>query len=202
MDFRLTFEGPLNGPTGGNSRVAHKHDIRKKFHRQLKRLWEVNPFLNSKWTTVWDQNKHLESTYGASRATLLAPHFRRGAFTFIPLVERDLSLLCSINILFLRPDQPGDTLKSGDIDNRLKTIFDALCIPQHLEQLGGITKPDEGEEPFFCLLEDDSLITHLSVETDMLLQPTGERFDVNDARLVITVKIRPYNVNPGNQGFG
>ncbi len=31
--------------------------------------------------------------------------------------------------------------------------------------------PDPGEQPFFCLLEDDKLITGLSVKTDRLLVP-------------------------------
>jgi hypothetical protein len=96
-----------------------------------------------------------------------------------------------INILFLRPESPGRVLKSGDIDNRLKTLFDALRIVHNADELGRYKAPADEEDPFFCLLEDDSLIDHLSVETDRLLQPIGEHFEVNDARLVITVNIRP-----------
>jgi hypothetical protein len=35
-----------------------------------------------------------------------------------------------LNILFLRADIPGKVVQSGDIDNRLKTLFDALRMPQ------------------------------------------------------------------------
>jgi hypothetical protein len=28
-----------------NARATHKHSIRKEFHKQLKELWEINPFL-------------------------------------------------------------------------------------------------------------------------------------------------------------
>src|SRR5438105_10912291 len=106
--------------------------------------------------------------------------------------KRRLELICSIDILLLRPDPPGKVLVSGDIDNRLKTLFDALRLPKGAQELVGYDKPEVDEKPFFCLLEDDSLITHVSVETDVLLQPTGTRFDINDTRIVIAVRLRPY----------
>ena len=67
-------------------------------------------------------------------------------------------------------------------------------------ELGG-QNPQDGENPFFCLLQDDKLINHLSVETDMLLKPTGTISNDNDTRLVITVHIRPAQVMLGNLGF-
>jgi hypothetical protein len=51
MEFRLTYEGPLlatqRDPVTGQAdkRADHKHDIRRQFHVQLKRLWEITPFL-------------------------------------------------------------------------------------------------------------------------------------------------------------
>jgi hypothetical protein len=72
--------------------------------------------------------------------------------------------------------------------------------------LGTSQAPQEGEDPFFCLLEDDKLITHVSVETDVLLEPTSPQTTeselVHDARLVIDVHIRPYSLTMGNIGFG
>jgi hypothetical protein len=104
---------------------------------------------------------------------------------------------CSLDILFLRYDQPGQTLiQSGDIDNRIKTIFDALRIPKPGEYCG---EPQAEENPFFCLLEDDSLINHLSVTTDLLLDPDK---NVNDVHLILTVKLWPISVTYGNVGFG
>ena len=67
-----------------------------------------------------------------------------------------------------------------------------------VDELGKCTDPSDDEKPFFCLLEDDSLISNLSVETDTLLQPTGEAYNANDARLVLTIKTRilmPTNFN-------
>jgi len=120
-----------------------------------------------------------------------------GKYRFLPLATRDLDLIVSLDILFLRYDQPGQTLlQSGDIDNRLKTLFDALRKPHSLSEVDG--DPGQDEDPFYVLLEDDSLITHLSVTTDLLLEPNKS---VNDVRLIITVKTGPIVVNAYNLGL-
>ena len=58
--------------------------------------------------------------------------------------------------------------------------------------------PDEG--PFFCLLEDDKLITKVSADTDDLLDPLPGKTAIEqaDARPVITVSVRPYELIPHN----
>ena len=61
--------------------------------------------------------------------------------------------------------------------------------------------PEDGERPFFCLLEDDKLITRVAVETDQMLEPVGAKFNAGDVRLVINVELRPYFVNIGNSHF-
>jgi hypothetical protein len=40
MRFHLTYEGLLYGSSTKSPRAKHKQEIRKVFHRQLKRLWE------------------------------------------------------------------------------------------------------------------------------------------------------------------
>jgi hypothetical protein len=55
-------------------------------------------------------------------------------------------------------------------------------------------------DPFFCLLEDDRLITKVSVETDSLLEAI--KGDPNDVRVTITVRIRPYQMHVGNMMLG
>ena len=67
-----------------------------------------------------------------------------------------ISLLCSLNILFLRRDIPGSALSAGDIDNRIKTVIDALRRPRHANELAYHATPAADEDPFFRLLEDDS----------------------------------------------
>jgi hypothetical protein len=83
-------------------------------------------------------------------------------------------------------------------------LFDGLRLPKQENELLVYEEPAADEDPFFALLEDDSLITHVSIETDMLLQPVARNdfIDPNDVRLVIQVRLRPYAVNPSNENFG
>ena len=53
------------------------------------------------------------------------------------------------------------------------------------------TTPNADENPFFCLVEDDSLISSISVETDTLLEPIGGVPHQNDGRLVVTIALKP-----------
>jgi hypothetical protein len=83
---------------------------------------------------------------------------------------------------------PGTIVTNGgDIDNRIKVLFDALCIPMGKHELGG-AMPQDGEDPFYVLLEDDRLITRIGVTTDQLLIPVSLSGNVNDVVLVLTVK--------------
>jgi hypothetical protein len=187
MQFRLTYEGKLLS----NGHSQHKHEIRKTFHPQLRRLWDITPSLKEMRNPVLDLVE-VNRRPDRSRVEYLAEQFSRNNYNFVPLVTRDLGVsFCGIEILFLRPDPPGSILTKSDIDNRLKTLFDALRMTNGKAELGGCDVPGPDENPFFCLLEDDALVTKVSVETDYLLQPIGADFDKNDARLVITVTIQP-----------
>jgi hypothetical protein len=97
--------------------------------------------------------------------------------------------LCSLDILFLRRHDAGSLIANGgDIDNRIKVLFDGLRMPGNDAELGGLLiEPDE--DPFFCLLEDDALITRVSVETDRLLLPLEANGDEDDVFLVIHATI-------------
>lgn len=47
------------------------------------------------------------------------------------------------------------------------------------------TVPAIDEDPFYCLLEDDSLVTQLSVEADRLLEPVRSKSEV-----VLIIRVR------------
>jgi hypothetical protein len=203
MEFRLTYEGILLGASRTDTRAQHKHGIRRRFHPQLKRLWEVSPLKNLRdlgGQVVAPAISPSKYPTGG-RAEMLAKRFARNNYNFIPLVTRELSVYCGIEVLFLRPDVPGGLVQSGDIDNRLKSLFDALRMPKDAQELRGHETPLQGENPFYCLLEDDRMISKITVETDTLLEPTEDTWDQNDTRLIITVRIRPYEVNASNLFF-
>ena len=218
MEFRLVYEGPLKAASSGKggNRVPEKHAIRKQLHRQIKYLWNANPQLvmRTKDYTIlnpgnatWDQNQKITSRTMAtsdihqSLLKTLGTKFDRCGYQFVPLVSKHMKLSCGLDILFLRRDMPNIPLvaSGGDIDNRLKVLLDALRIPSDCSELpAGVTK-DQDEEPyFFCLLEDDKFLTDLAITTDNLLRP---EVDESYVHLVIKVKIRPTDFSFDNLAF-
>jgi hypothetical protein len=207
MQFRLTYQGPLyatqKDPVTNqrDARAEHKHALRQVFHKQLKRLWDITPSLKAGGGTgpqgmVWDDERPPVN----DAASLAAKHSLYG-WNFVPLVTQELNLICGLDILFLRPDHPGSVVYSGDIDNRLKTLFDSLSIPTANERYID-KKAKQDECPFYCLLEQDKFITKISVETDQLLEYVGNQPNPSDVRLVITVTLRPYEMHFENLHFG
>ena len=137
-----------------------------------------------------------------SLVDVVAGRHNQFGYRFVPLVTRYFHLLCSIHVLFLRHDIPGSAIQAGDIDNRIKTLIDALRLPNNQTELvGQDTKPRQEEVPFFCLLEDDSLIGGFSVETDTLLHPPTQSIGGRDVKTVVTVELRPYFATPFNLSF-
>ena len=132
----------------------------------------------------------------------LATKYSLYGWNFVPLVTEELNLICGLDILFLRPSAPGQLVSGGDLDNRLKTLVDALRIPEANERYAARVPDDADEKPFYCLLSDDKLITKVSVETDQLLESVGSGANADDVRLVITVRLRPYEMQLGNMQFG
>jgi hypothetical protein len=65
----------------------------------------------------------------------------------------------------------------------------------------GLLKPRAEENPFYVLLEDDSLITHLSVTSDTLLEPVPDVPTDEAVRLVIDVTVRPHTPFLENLGY-
>ena len=211
LKFRLYYEGPLRAtqrdpePSQRNRLAKHKHEIRRCFHSQLKFLWRNHKYLSeySRFRDTADNRPIYES--GAFLAggpdgeikiplvDYVAGNFQQNEYRFVPLVCEEFSLLVSLRILFMRRDTPGSALQAGDLDNRIKTLIDCLQKPKNANELVGNERPLEGEDPFFCLLEEDKLVSHFEVETDMLLEDTVSlQHDRSKVRLVVSVEIRPY----------
>lgn len=205
MEFRLTYAGPLyatqRDPMPGKppKHTENRHDIRRAMHLQLKRLWRESKTLSGTRVDA-EVITDVETVAICNEAAELAKKHAHYGFNFVPLVTEELDLMCSLDILFLRPDRPGGAVWGGDIDNRLKTLLDALRIPEAGENYSS-RMPTEDEKPFYCLMEDDRLLTRVSVDTDRLLEPIDGHYKAEDARLVLTVKIQPYNAVMGNLHF-
>lgn len=187
MDFRLIYRGPLRA--SGNdvekevrARNIHKHEIRKELHPQIKELWKYPPL-----------NRNFGKSVEPYHPQYLDPNHPRGQKTcgehrFVALVRSDLELTAELDILFLRREFPGTViLRGGDLDNRLKTLLDALRIPKTPQEIPEDYHPRDDEAPLFCLLEDDSLVTSLTISASILLDPTVQDSDVH---LVMHVHVK------------
>lgn len=114
MDFTLTYRGPLSS----NGGPQEKQVLRRHFHKQLKELW-AQPPLKGRTTS----------------ATVYRPLYEDvieqvGLFRFVPLVTNRFAFTARIRVTFLRPGYPGQLVGTGgDIDNRIKTLLDALAKP-------------------------------------------------------------------------
>ena len=166
MNCTLTFDGDLKA----NGSVRHKHALRRAFHRQLSQLWEGTPFM---------QLKNPSETL----TTIIA------GYRFFPMISGARNETAELQLLLLRPGAgPGFIVgQGGDIDNRLKTLLDSLRMPKDISEIPSDYIQESDENPFFCLLEDDILISDLSVSTDRLLEPCESRSHV---KLIVRVQAK------------
>ena len=180
MNFRLIYEGPLSSSRSATPK--EKQAIRRVLHPQLAELWRQPPLLG----LVEEHSAFNENAFGPGNVLMIV---RRGNFAFVPVVSTRLKLICHLDILFLRPGPPGSLVgHGGDIDNRLKTLFDALQMPDLNQVTDEVLL--EGETPFFCLLEDDALVTRVTVETDRLLKGEGSPIEPSRVLLVLNVTLK------------
>ena len=53
-----------------------------------------------------------------------------GGHEFMPLIREAVGLACSLDIVFMRKGEIGSLVsQDGDLDNRIKTLFDGLRMP-------------------------------------------------------------------------
>lgn len=188
VEFRLVYQGRLHANAG----PSEKHEIRKAFHGQLKELWRQKPL--SHW---WEETVGGTDPPESMVSAISKQYERCNGYHFMPLVTEIRALMCELDILFLRRDPPGKVLsQGGDIDNRMKTLFDALRMPTTTSEVGN-QLPGDGEDPFFVLLENDSLISKIAITTDrLLIEPVRQ----DHVHLIIGARIKVVNVHPWQGG--
>jgi len=186
MEFMLHYRGPLKSNRGPEDKLL----LRRHFHKQLSVLWNQMPL------------SQFRSSLLDPAGTDLSLNVLRtiSGFTFAPLVATKLRLVAELEISLLRPEPPGQLVnQGGDIDNRLKTLLDALTVPPAPNALPQGAAPESDENPFFCLLEDDNLITSLAVTSNRLLEPT-----LTPSEVVVQILVRTKHIGilMGTLGLG
>ncbi len=172
LHFTLFYRGQLKA----NGKPKHKHALREAFHCQLAEMWAHPPV--NQLTPFLRDNPVLEGRRLVQKVE---------SYRVVPLVSKSLGAVAELDIFMLRPGAIGEILKGGgDIDNRLKTLFDALTVPRK-DQLRGCGEPKPDQTPFYCLLEDDKLISAVRVETAQFLVPN---IPDNEVALFIRVTVR------------
>jgi hypothetical protein len=147
--------------------------LRREFHGQLKELLTRPPMQPFKRLV---DAKH-------QRALIV----EIGGFTFVPLISEKLSHVARLEIILLSPEEPGRVVtQGGDLDNRVKTLLDALRMPKVKEEIPPGDAPKDGETPFYCLLEDDNLISGITVVGDRLLRRVAD-----PSHVFLVIRISP-----------
>ncbi len=178
MIFTLTYDGPI---PFSSAKAQAKHAIRRALHPQLKALWASPPLVERR--AAIDP----EATGDGAGALLRTVDNK----SFATLVSDTYHLRANLRIRMLQRDpQGGALIHSGDIDNRLKTVFDALRRPQSPQEIPDSWTPKSDEQPLHCLLDDDRLITRVEVETTRWLEPG----DPSELRLIIDVELWTHRV--------
>lgn len=173
MELTLFYRGVL----GSNKGKAEKHSLRQAFHRQLAQFWTQNPLNDYRF--LWDSSNELYRDNANIRRPL-------GAYEFVPLINERLYLVADLKIQLLRPEPPGSiNAQAGDLDNRVKTLLDALRMPRLANEIPQDATPSEDQHPFFCLLEDDALINSFSVTTHRWLEP-----NIHAREAIVVISIR------------
>lgn len=224
MKFTLIYDGPLVS-AGNKPKKDQKWEIRKQFDPQLRKLWTVNQDLanlkngstiredgqyikvephhtaqvsvavSRPLSSLIQQSSFLQNPAGTKWIDLCEPITRAGR-SFLPLVRNSLALTCGLRIQFLKQESRGRIYQGGDLDGRIKLLLDALSVPQNDNEV--CNDPDSAE-PIYCLVENDSLVTALDVESEQLLSAPNE--DEKFVRLVIGVDVRVSRARSYNELF-
>lgn len=214
MKFTLIYDGDLPASANKGKPIAASR-IRNEFHHQLADLWDFHIILRELANTArypqitqqiemtkdyetpaWDPD-HVEpeTALEDGQVDLCAPIPVPKVGAFKPLVRRSLSLACAVDILFLRHEEPYNLMRQGgDLDGRIKTLFDALKMPDPKNEYVG---DDPTADPLYVALEDDSLISDISIRSRRLL---GNRTkDKHAVRLTIDITVKVLRVFYQNQ---
>lgn len=127
MHITLTYKGPVQGNARKQSDVWR---LRKSFHKQLCKLSSTDEFgYVEKYADQETENLHPNIGIEVANSR------------YVPFVTSKMKTRCSLYIRVLRGvRQYNPVLGNVDLDNRVKTLIDALRAPQQVSE----TKESDG----------------------------------------------------------
>jgi hypothetical protein len=148
-------------------------------HNQLKNLMEHSPW----------KNLGAHMIPNPTKAPILTKSV--GGYVFNTIISEKLNMFVELDIQMLHPESIG--FARADIDNRAKTLLDALRCPQNAHECGENMPKNTGA--IYTLLDDDNLVSRLSINTSYLLDSHGVFGDESEAAhekifLMINVNVR------------
>jgi hypothetical protein len=209
LELRLVYQGVLPASDGEKTNSDIKQAIRRYFHKQLVNAWKTKYPLRERSgiPSPYSKRIHGRVVWAGGETDRDECIQSLGSKRYLPIVTDDLALVCKLDILLLSRDLIG-VLRTGDLDNRIKTLLDALRIPKVGENSDG------DEDPLYCLMQDDKLVSELRVTADLLLaepeqvieSPRLNKFgeastSPNHVLAVINVAVRPTRAMQGNMDF-
>lgn len=137
MEFDLKYRGLLPAATSNNRQVPGKHQIRQSVRQQLKVLWGRDPRFAGIDPSQLQRGQMREGRVDVQRpiegpAAWFYHHGVRD-IQFVPLITHVREARCRLTIRLFKRQPPGEIIaRGGDLDNRLKTLFDRPAhAPQH-----------------------------------------------------------------------
>lgn len=178
MEFTLRYVGQIPKGTRGI------HAIRIAFDEQLADLWArdlrlkdvhptaIRPFVKSARFPFDVRQQEKVEKVRTTPDGIHGYHEVRG-IRFVPLVTRWRYLRCELAVRLHRYEGDlhtgGVLYHGGDIDNKAKSLIDALRMPMGARDLP--TNAEHRRPVFYCVLEDDRLVTKLTLESRNRLGP-------------------------------
>lgn len=185
MKFTLFYSGTIRSSNKKN--VNHINEIRCGLSPQIRLLYDYEPL--SGLEAKCEPGEYPEQ----SIRTFLNVRNR----SYSCLVNRGFGLACIIHFTFFESSGSLSVASDiGDLDNKVKTLIDALRVPAESEV--DVVRDSFIGHTVHCLLMDDSYIWEIQVERKRLLHP---EFRKQRTLAQIDVEVIPRKVTIANLGL-
>jgi hypothetical protein len=171
MNFTLFYSGPIR--SGNSKDIRHINDIRLSISPQIRRLYECEPLKSHKVNCEPGSSDGYFKTYVNVEER-----------SYSALVNPSIEAVCQLSVTFFEAEGTLSVASQiGDVDNKTKTLLDALRLPQKTD----IPKIPHSQETIHCLLFDDALLWGVDIKRRRLLDSSlgnGKTFTQIDVQIL------------------